>query len=105
MNESAKKTLRTAVRELNKPVTMLMMLIAAFSDSGGGDNGSDDDDSVGEVDEAKQTACEFEQGMIGGVMVACERRTRWSVRPAREFKSAALLPRKSMWTLKTLVLV
>jgi hypothetical protein len=66
MNESAKKTFRTAVRELNRPVTMLMMLIAAFNDIGVGNNGSDDDDSVGGVNEAKQTACEFEQGMIRG---------------------------------------
>jgi hypothetical protein len=30
VNESAKKTLRTAAREENMPVMMLMMLMAAF---------------------------------------------------------------------------
>ena len=64
MNESAKKTFRTAVRELNKPVTMLMMLIAAFSDVGDGNNGSDDGDSMGGAQEAKQTVCACEEGMM-----------------------------------------
>ncbi len=89
MNESAKKTLRTAVRELNKPVTMLMMLIAAFSDVGDGNNGSDGDDSMGGAQEAKQTVCACEEGM----MDARERRSRSSERPDREFKKVALLPR------------
>ena len=88
MNESAKKTLRTAVRELNKPVTMLMMLIAAFSDVGDDNNGSDGDDSMGGAHEAKQTVCACEEGMMDE-----RERTRWSERPDREFKKVALLPR------------